>query len=311
MLFQRNQVLCAKIETTSGELKAPAATDAIRCGEVNPEVDGVRLERFDLNTLSALQEKLTNKRIRLSIPVHLKGSGAAGTAPEWGVLAQVCGLKETSVGGPPATSVTYTPTNDSDEMKTCTIYLYKDGLLFKLIGCMGNVRVVAESGNYFNATFDVEGKYVEVIDTAIVTPTYDDLDPVQVQEGGLELGSWADAVAPSFSFSTGNTISQRRDVNSAEGLLGFLITARDPRYEATIEAVLETANSFWADFEADETMALAFVHGDTAGNIIEFAAPAASCTAPKLANQDSLTMYNLAGQLLESSGEDNFTITVK
>lgn len=309
MLFARNQILLAKVEADAGVDAAPVAADAVRCAEINPEVDGINLERLDISTLSALQEKLINKKIRMSITVHLKGSGAAGTAPEWGPLARACGLKQTLT---PATRAEYKPTNTASEMESVTLYLYKDGLLWKVVGAMGNMRVNYESGNYVNATFDMEGKYESVEDTAMVaSPVYDDLDPIQVQEAGLTFGDWDDAVAPSFSFNTGATITDRLDINSEEGIHSKIITARDPRWEASIEAVLETENSFWADFLALDTAALAVAHGAETGNIIEFAAPKASFSAPRTSNNNSILMYDLGGQLLENTGADNFTITVK
>jgi hypothetical protein len=308
LLFDRNQCLLAKVEAVRGTDAAPTnADDAVRCAVLNPTIDGQPLERFDVSTLSAQQEKLVNKKMSFSIQVYLKGSGAAGTAPDWGALMLGCGTKETVT---PVTSVVYAPENHDTSMKSVTIWLYKDGLLFKAVGCMGNASLDLQAGQYPVLTFQMSGKFSSVADAALVTGTYDTTDPVQVASVGLSFGAWNDAVCRNFGMETGNQVADRLDVNSSDGFHSSFIGARNPRWSARIEAVLEATNDFFADWLANTTMALDLAIGAAAGNIASIAAPKAASAAPKLAADGSLNMYDLGGQLLESSAEDNWTITL-
>jgi hypothetical protein len=307
MLFTRNQVLLAKVETTRGTDITPTGTDAIKCGVVDVTVDGRDLQTMAVqNSIAALQKRLVNKKMTFMISLELKGSGAAGTAPESSPLLQACGLTETVNAG---VDVAYTPENTDGDMKSCTIYLFKDGIKWAAVGCMGNMEVTADAGSYLVATFTMVGKFSSVADAANPTPTYDSTDPVQVESYGFSFGSWNDAVARSFGFASGNTVGDRNDINSSDGYRGPFISARDPVWNANIEAVLEATNTFWDDFTNRDTVALDFTHGTTAGNILSFAAPKANYDAPRPADEQSILMYSLSGQLLEDSGEDNFTLT--
>jgi hypothetical protein len=310
MLFERNQVVLAKGEgATPGTDASPTGTDAIKCGLVDVTVDGKQLNDLAVrSSISAEPRRFVNKTVRISIPVAVKGSGAAGTAPEIDPLLQACALKATTSAG---VSVAYTPLNTAADMKTCTIYVYKDGLVIKAVGCMGELTFNGQAGEFATFTFDMQGKFASASDASNPTPTYDDVDPIEVKTYGFSFGSYNDAVARNFGFTSGNNLVSRPNINAADGLEPFMVTARDPQWSSTIEAVLEVTNTFWGDFIDRDTVALDFAHGTVAGNTVEFAAPAANYDAPRMAGEDSIQMYNLSGQLLESSGKDNFTITFK
>jgi hypothetical protein len=309
MLFSRNQVLLAKIETLRGSDSSPVGADAVLCGEVYPTIDGNELSRISVrDSISALQKKYAKKKVTFSIAVELKGSGAAGTAPEWAPLVRACGNKEVVSAG---VDCQYSPENQDADMDSVTIYLYKDGRVWKAVGCLGNMSINMNAGEYPIATFSMVGKLSTVADATNPTPTYDSGDPIQIQNLGFSFGSWNDAVMRNFTFATGNTIGDRDDVNSADGYKGPFISARDPVWSARIEAVLEATNSFFADFLASDTSVFDISHGSVAGNIVEFDAPKAGYMAPVPSSESSLEMYDLSGQLLENVSEDNWLLTVK
>jgi len=308
-LFERNQVVLAKIETTKGTDATPTGTNAILCDVVNPTVDGQSLENNVVrSSISAMPQKFVNKTVRATIAVRVKGSGTAGTPPEFSPLLQCSGLKETATA---STKVEYTPVNSASDQKTATLYIYKDGLLIKAVGGMANMSFSGRYGEYGSFTFEYEGIFAGALDASNPTPTYDSTEPIEMKSEGFAFGEWDDAVAREFGFETGNTIISRGNINSDTGLMPYLITARDPRWSANIESVLESENTFWGDYQDRDTVALSLTHGATAGNIVEFSAPKANFDAPTFNSENSLNMYDLGGQLLEDSGEDNFKITFK
>ena len=311
ILFERNQVLLAKVETTRGVDAVPTATNnAIKCAVINPTVDGQQLDNPVVkNSISAEPKKFVNKEMSFSIQTPLKGSGTAGTAPEISPLLQSCAMSETVDSG---VSVAYSPVNSDASMKSCTIYLYKDGVCYKAVGCMGNFSVSNSAGEYPMITFNMRGKFVSVADAVNPSsPVYQSTEPIEVKAYGFKFGSWEDAVCRNFDFETGNTITSRRNINAADGIESSGITARDPLWSANIEAVLEATNGFWSDFINRSTVALEFSHGTVAGNIVEFSAPAVNYDAPTPSSEDGINMYGLGGQMLEDEGEDNFTLTYK
>jgi hypothetical protein len=309
MLFERNQVVLVKVEGTPGTDAVPVGTDAVKCGVVDVSIDGKQLSDPSVrNSISAEARRYVNKTVKVSIPVAVKGSGAAGSAPECAALLQACALKQTLSAG---VSAAYTPVNVAADMKTCTIHIHKDGFAIKAVGCMGELTFVGQAGEYALFTFDMQGKFSSAADATNPTPTYDAVDPEEVKASGFEFGAYKEAVARNFGFNTGNNIVSRPNVNAADGLEPYIVTARDPQWNSNIEAVLEATNPFWADFIARDSVTLAFVHGSTAGNIVEFSGPKANFDAPKLGGEDSINMYSLTGQLLETTGEDNFSITFK
>ncbi|KAA0572214.1 hypothetical protein FZ983_32100 [Azospirillum sp. B21] len=96
-LRSRNAALLAKIETTEGVDASPVAgTDAVLVE--NPQIS------FNPNTVQTneVTGSLDGRgpitggmTVQLTFDVLLKGSGVAGTAPEWGKLLKACGWAET------------------------------------------------------------------------------------------------------------------------------------------------------------------------------------------------------------------------
>ena len=312
LLFSRNQVVLAKVETTAGTDASPSGSDAILCEVVNPTVDGELLENKSVrSSISKQPDKYINKKLRATIVAIAKGSGDPDTPPEIAPLLRSCALKETIIDTSGSEAVEYTPVNSSSDMKTSTLYIYKDGLLLKGVGCMGNAKFSGRYGEYPIFTFDIEGIFAGATDALNPTPTYDSTEPVEMKSEGFAFGSWGDAVAREFGFETGNTLVARGNINSSTGLMPYIVTERDPKWNSEIEAVLEATNSFWSDYQNRTTVALSLTHGSTSGNIVKFEAPKANFDAPSFSEENSLNMYNLSGQLLENLGQDNFKITFK
>src|SRR5690242_11678592 len=96
-LRTRNTVILAKIETVEGTDAAPAAaTDAILVENVRldfkPNVVETNENTASLDDFGSIVGGMT---AALTFDVYVKGSSAAGTAPEWGRLLKACGWAET------------------------------------------------------------------------------------------------------------------------------------------------------------------------------------------------------------------------
>src|SRR5688572_24132435 len=107
VLRTKNKVLLAKIESAEGSDAAPAVTDAILCE--NPRLSwnaNVITTNEVTGSLDSDAPLVGGMTVSLTFDVFLKGSGVAGTAPEFGDLLKACGYAETitaaAVGAPTA-----------------------------------------------------------------------------------------------------------------------------------------------------------------------------------------------------------------
>lgn len=310
MMLTNNQLLLAKLEAQYGTDPVPvAASNAILAGAVDTRLDLAKVPLAAVRrSISAPKIKLGRKMVEFTITVDLKGSGTAGVAPEFGPLLEACAMAKTENSG---VSVVYTPENDAASMKSVTIYFYYDGRLRKAVGCMGNVTIPLPAGNPSQLVFNMRGKLVSDADAALPDDqVYQATEPVVVESAGVSFGEFDDAVVRTLSYVTGNSLVDRMDVNSAEGVKGVFVSGRDPRLSASVEATLEATKAWMGNLTGRVTEAIDAVVGTVAGNIVTIAIPAFSIDEgldPQ--NENGIFLFPLSGQALESTGEDNITIT--
>lgn len=158
-MLTNRELLLAKIETVYNRDSAPvAATDAILAEALAWSHTGLKMvERPALRAnLNSLKKLYAGSMMALSITCEMKGSGAAGTAPEIGPLLRACGCGETISGG---VSVTYKPVSTGHE--AATLYLYQDGTRLKLTGCRGTAEFSLAAGGKAMVTFNLTGHTYE------------------------------------------------------------------------------------------------------------------------------------------------------
>ena len=96
-LAQRKRVILVKLEATYGTDASPAAADAVLCSnlELTP-LDGSSVERDFIRPFFGGSGSIRVENFcSLSFESEIAGSGAAGTAPEWGALLKSCNFSET------------------------------------------------------------------------------------------------------------------------------------------------------------------------------------------------------------------------
>jgi hypothetical protein len=134
----QNEVILFKTETTYGTDSVPTAgTNAILVRSVSFAPEALRMiDRGAIRaSLGSLQQIYGGEMKRIQFECEVKGSGAAGTAPEIGPILKACGLSETVVA---STSVTYKPT--SSNHSSGSLYYYEGGRkLHILTGVRGSM----------------------------------------------------------------------------------------------------------------------------------------------------------------------------
>ena len=298
-----DRVLLAKVEATKGTDSVPVpADDAVRCRSFditkNTEViDNVAVKQ----TMGMLAHLVGKESVQIEIEIALKGSGAAGTAPEFGALLKACGLAETINA---SVSVEYDPTSDIEGAhEACTIYGYKDGLLWKCIGAVGNVVITEEMNAVTLLNFTLQAAYV--VPTAVADPAgavYDATQPL--------VGSTADIIndgavvkVGSFTLDAGNDVQEHYVTGNHE----FTVAERAPTVNFTKDSIATAAE--WAALTAATTAALSAVLGLTAGNICTITAVDGRRESIEYDERAERDLLGVTYRLYESAGDDQFQIT--
>jgi hypothetical protein len=251
---------------------------------------------------------VAGKYCQLDFKVPMAGGGAAGTAPAYGAALKACGLSETVNAG---VSVAYAPTTNAvGSDPTCTIYLYIDGRLHKLVYAMGDVKACLPAGKkpYFQFTF-----------VALFT------GPTDVALPALTLTSYQKELAVNNANTTPYTLfTFAAKFRLAEIMLGNRIDYRNlPNSEAvrlldrnssarfTFEGELVATKDWWTIITAETTGALTVTQGTVAGNKVTIAAATVQLLEPSSEDESGVEMHTLGANLRPTvAGNDELSITV-
>lgn len=308
----QNTIILAKVETTSGTDAAPTnAADAvlIRVTGLKAKVEQKLVTRDIVRGAYGAPDMLPYaRRGAISFSVELAGSGAAGTAPQWGDLLIGCGFSETVTAG---NRVDYLPS--STALKSLTIWANLNGKLEKFNFAAGTVKLNLKVGQLPSLDFSFRSLVTSVAAGSIATPT---------------LTSWirAAAVGPlsTSALKLGGTysagaLSGGTDYNFQEWMVDVANDVQDLDL-----AALETVQCYgrnpsatliadigpsgiatqYANMAAGTQMSVGVTHGTVAGNKIVVFAPLATITDID-DNVQGNVMLNSMGLSLQPSASFN------
>jgi len=306
-LLLRKRLILIETEATYGTDPTPDGADAVLVRDLNitPLQSDVVSRDLVRPYLGASEQLLANTRVECTFSVELAGSGTAGTAPAYGKALKACGLSETVVS---TTSVTYAPVSAS--FSSVTIYYNIDGVLHKVTGARGTFTLNGTVGQIPTIDFTFTGIYNTPTDTAAPTPTYaNQATPVIFKAGNttdFQLLSYAGCLQ-SVSFDIGNTLVYRELVGCAKQTL---LTDRRSTGSVTLEAVtMATKNYFTAALTDSSLGNLLFQHGQTPGNIVDFASTKIDIGDVSYGDQDGIAMLTIPYTAVPSTaGNDEFSI---
>jgi hypothetical protein len=306
-LLTRKRLILLETETTYGTDPTPDGADAVLVRDLNitPLQSDVVSRDLVRPYLGASEQLLANTRVECTFSVELAGSGTAGTAPRYGKALKACGLSETVVV---TTSVTYAPVSAS--FGSCTIYYNIDGVLHKVTGARGTFTINGTVGQIPTIDFTFTGIYNTPTDTALPVVTYaNQATPVVFKNGNttdFQLLSYAGCLQ-SVTFDVGNTLVYRELVGCTKEVL---LTDRASTGTVVLEAVtMATKNYFTAALSDGSLGNLLFQHGQTAGNIIDFASTRIDIGDVSYSDQDGIHMLNIPYTAVPStSGNDEFSL---
>ena len=311
MFLAKNKVLLVKREAVYGTDSVPTvAANAFEARDIKIDYSGDLLER-DLmrSSLSNVQPIMGQRWIEISFTCEVKGGGTKGAASKIGDAFVACGLAETVSAG---SSVTYKPADSS--VLSATVYFYElqdsgNSRLHKITGARGTVSFNFEAGKIATAEFKLQGIFNAPTDvTPTVAPTFETTLPPIVESSTFTLNSVSTLIAQSVKIDLANDVVKRDDINSATGLLGFLITGRKPTGTMNPEAVLQATYNFHADWVAATARALSLVLGSAAGNKLTVTAPKLVLTKLGAGDRAGIRTDDLAFDLAINTGGDELVL---
>jgi len=307
MLTSREVVLVKKETTYNTDAAPVAANDALLIGNPSWAHEGLRMnERNVVKNTNAVKQHIFGGTLKtISLEVELKGSGAVGTAPEFGVLFEACSYVESIAAG---IAVSYAPTSTTADQESVTVWYYQDGLLHKLTGCRGTFSVNIETGAIPMATFTLTGHSVAPIDAAIVIPTLDATEPVAVKGNAFTVGGYAAQIS-SLAFDAGVEVATPSSMSADDGFGEVFVGKRDLNGSFDPEMELVAANDFYGDLVDGSKLALASGSiGSVAGNIFDITMPAVYYRDASNGDRDGIRTYELPFGAVEDTGDDEMLI---
>ena len=297
-----NKAFLFKKETTKGtDITPSAATDGVRVElgfGVTPLVDKIAYNPVK-TTMGALKSLTGRKTITMEVPALVRGSGAAGTAPEVGDLLQACGLVETVAA---ATSVTYAPTSSAAALESGSAYAYIDGQLIKALGAVGTCSFDCTINSPLAANFSLSAGFdTAPTTTASVAPTLDATQPIVMTSADVISDGSVLAVG-SFTLDLGNEIGDHYTTGGNE----FTVSNRAPTVTISKDSVSTVAD--WNALVAGTEFSLSAAFGANAGNVMTITAAKAVMTEQSIAERNERQTKELTFELVETSGDDQFAI---
>lgn len=310
----RKTAILAKIETTYGTDAVPTgAANAMLISNASFEFSYNNVNRDIIRSFLGGAEQLTGTRyVKATFDVEIAGSGAAGTAPAWGVLLRACGMAEAITA---STRVDYTPVSAAFE--SATIYYSIDGVLHKMLGAYGTFTMKMGEGERPVFTFTLTG--IDGGTTAAADPTLTltawkaPLVVTDQNSGDIKLGGSYSAGA-----ITGGTVYPSRGLSVDLGndvqyipMLGgqsVNITGRDSSGSLQLDLTAAQLVTAITDINANTLTSLSLEHGTTAGYKIIVFAPNVQRINPKHADFNGNAQLGMDLRITPLTGNDELRI---
>ena len=306
-----NRLLLAKEESIYNTDPTPSgAANAIEVRDIKLNINADLLTRDNVRSnISPVAPVIGKRYCEISFTAELKGSGTKGTAGRIGDLLKACAFAETVSAG---SSVVYLPC--STGKKSCTIYLYDNdssasAILHKITGCIGTLSIKATAGQYASIDFNFKGNYVADTDAALPSaPTYETTTPPVVESAAYSFGGVSTLVVQELTIAMDNSISERDDISSVNGIKGFEITGREPKGSMNPEAVSVATMNFSAVMVASTQNALSVVIGSAAGNKCTITAPKCVIESVSDGDRERFLTRDIPFRLGQNVGNDEISI---
>jgi hypothetical protein len=300
MYRTKKGLLLAKIESTYGTDPTPTVgTNVIAAvqGAVNWSPNFERLSRMIADgSTSKVTGYNVQPTVQLSFTVELRGnrttgatdtdvtSGASAQAIEIDCLLKACDLTPTytaeTTNGARDGYVIYKPVTPDNEGSSVTFYFYTAGKLHKVTGAKGTVRLTLEAGKIAKAEFTFSGLWNAPTDVSLPgSVTWLNTVPPLFRAATATMGAFS-PVFRTLTLDLGNNVVRRDSGNATLGVVGFVITSRNPRLTIDPEATTEASKAIFAELAASTSQTISATLGSASGNKVLLTAVGEITDAP-------------------------------
>lgn len=248
-LLRRRSVFAAKAEATAGTAETLSAADGkYNATNVLIQPNIAMEDREGQGGFNYLPGVPGQRGGTATFSTEISYDGE--TIPDWAaVLLPACGFVDSSDVFKPKSR----GPGDAG-VKTLTIGAYVDGTLRTLAGCMGTFVMVFPTGRQARIDWTFQGKWVDPVDSAMITPVYPTTMPMRMAAGAIQWNS-ASLCTESVSIDAGGNVVLRECAGDATGIASAIVTDRKPMITANPEAVLiatQDRNLQWLTPEVQE-----------------------------------------------------------
>ncbi len=193
----------------------------------------------------------------------------------------------------------------SDCFDYLSIYLWNDGLLYKMIDAQGTFTVDATAGNYGTIEFTFTGQFQTIIDTVLPTDeVFETTLPQQIELSLFTWGSNKSLLAEQWTLDQANNVVPRPDINLSDGFSGVRISDRTPAGGFNPQAELVATENFWGDFSTGKTKVFTARAGTTVGNQVIVYAPRVQVSEIGFGDRDGIRTFDMSMLFKRLSGND-------
>lgn len=313
----RRRVVACKIEATEGTAETLGASQGgILVIDPKIDVDIKMTERpIARPTLGTFAAIAGARSAQMTFKTELKGTGAtytvnSATKPLISNYLEACGYLATFGSGAIA-AWCFTPTSGTGASlytPSLTLCTWEDGVKKQIRGARGNVKFSGNVGEPVYAEFTFQGVLDTITDEANPAPTFETQIPPVMLSANMSIGNYA-AIAGSFTLDSGNTLSLRESMSSADGYLSTLITQRKLSGTLNPEMTTVAVKDWFGIWKASTNIPLIIGNiGTGAGNVIKFVIPKLRLKKVGDTDKNGIAVADLQFDLEETSVDDEVTL---
>ncbi|MDX8384145.1 MAG: hypothetical protein R8M45_08690, partial [Ghiorsea sp.] len=249
---------------------------------------------------------LAGLQATVEFDVDLTGAGVAGSLPPYHAMMRACGFAATINAG---VSVVYNPI--SAGLESVTAYVFRDGILHKIIGARGDWNLALNAQGEPILHFKLLGNYVPVSDAVLPSVTLPSVTPLAVDAAHTPVFNILGQTPPLSAFElAGNHDLQYRSLVGDIGRVN--IFNRDMGGTITIEEPSVATFDYWNASINGTIGAMNIQHGTTAGNIVEISCAQTQIGKINTAENNGVSALAIPFKALPSSaGNDDVVLTVR
>lgn len=194
----------------------------------------------------------------------------------------------------------------STGLPTATVWLYRDGRLWKFYGAAGDLSIAMQSGRRANFNVNLTSLFGSLTDASLVDPTLSTIRPPvwKGSSGGAALLGGLPIACSSLSLGFGNQVVAPDDPNALEGFQTPGITGRDLTGSVDPLATLVATRATFADFRGNTPRDLVARWGSVAGNRMHLTVPRAKYTQVGEADRQGFVTDAVQFQASSGSGKN-------